>query len=79
MHYPPTVARVSPVFRALTRRAREEASSGSPRENLQPLIRFALAAGRVDRLEMRSLEQDASKIRIGKPELSSLIVQAQEG
>ncbi len=63
----------------LTQRAREELSGMSPRENLQSLIRFSLADGRIDRAEMKSLEHVAKKIGIRRPDLSSLIAQVQRG
>ena len=64
---------------AITQRARAELSTTNPRDNLQALIRFTLADGRIDRAEMKSLEQAASKIGVAKPHLSLLITQMQRG
>tara|TARA_B110000305_G_scaffold55868_1_gene61690 strand:- start:9001 stop:10437 length:1437 start_codon:yes stop_codon:yes gene_type:complete len=61
----------------LTQRAREELSKTSKRENLESLIQFSLADGRIDRAEMKSLEHGAKKIGVRGPELSTMILQLQ--
>ena len=63
----------------LTQQAREELSKTSKRENLESLIQFSLADGRIDRAEMRSLEHAAGKIGVRGPELSTMILQLQRG
>ena len=63
----------------LTQQAREELSKTSKRENLESLIQFSLADGRIDRAEMKSLEHAARKIGVRGPELSTMILQFQRG
>jgi hypothetical protein len=63
----------------LTQQAREELSKTSKRENLESLIQFSLADGRIDRAEMKSLEHAAGKIGVRGPELSTMILQLQRG
>ena len=63
----------------LTQRAEAELSQTNPKENLKSLIRFTLADGSINRTEMKSLEQAATKIGIPKPHLSLLINQVQIG
>lgn len=61
----------------LTQQAREELSKTSKRENLESLIQFSLADGRIDRAEMKSLEHVARKIGVRGPELSTMILRLQ--
>ena len=62
---------------SLTERAKAASTENSPHQNLESLIRFTLADGRIDRTEMKTLEQAATKIGVGRLDLSSLIMQAQ--
>ena len=61
----------------LTQQAREELSKTSKGENLESLIQFSLADGRIDRAEMKSLEHAAGKIGVRGPELYTMILQLQ--
>ncbi len=61
----------------LTQRAQAELAGSNPRDTLQSLICFTLADGNINRTEMKSLEQAATKIGVAKPQLFLLIAQAQ--
>jgi uncharacterized membrane protein YebE (DUF533 family) len=61
----------------LTQQAGQEISASSDREKLQTLVRYALADGRIDRKELKTLDQAASWAGIGKKGLRQLMSEVQ--
>lgn len=61
----------------LTRRAGQERGSTSDIEKLEALVRYALADGRIDRSELKTLQAAASWIGVGRKQLGLLMSRVQ--